>query len=131
MASGTDPDDPRRDLQVAQHERDLEGDDEHGGDDQGPRLQPAQERVQDPAREHVVAPGARHHRGQRGEDHRQQDAEQPGDDRGPAIGGEGSRPPDVHIRERIEDRVQRESNADERGDVEEQRIGHAHVANQP
>ena len=86
--------------------------------------------MQDAAREHVVAARARHDRRQRGEDQRQQDAEQAGDNRRPAVGGERPRPPHRNVGEAVEDRVQSEAHADERGDVEEQRVGHADVADE-
>ncbi len=87
--------------------------------------------MQDPAREHVVAARPRHHRRQRREDQRQQDAEQPGDDRRPAVGRERPQPPDGDVGERVEDRIQRQPDADECRDVEEQRIRDADVADQP
>ena len=131
VPAGPDPDDARRDLEVAQDERDLEGDDQDRRDHERPRLHPAEERMDDAAREHVVAAGARHHGGERREDQRQHGAEEARDDRGPGVLRDAAELPHGHEREGVEDRIERQSDADERGDVEEERVRHAHVAHEP
>ena len=60
VAAGADADDARSDLQVAQDERDLERDDQDRRDHERPRFHPSEERVDDAAREDVIAARARH-----------------------------------------------------------------------
>ena len=57
-------------------------------------------------------------------------AEEPGDDRRPAVVRQRPELPDRHEAERVEDRIERQADADERGDVEEERVRHAHVAHE-
>ncbi len=119
----------RGDLQIAQHERDLEGDDRTEAITSINASSHPRNGCPDAAREHVVAARARHHRRQRREDQRQQDENSPAmtaahrtrrtgpsatPARTPASRRSGTASPD----------------ADERGHVEEQRVGNADVAHQ-
>ena len=115
------------DLEVAQDERDLERHDRDRGDHQRPRLEPAQEGPDDAGREDVVAAGAGHDRREGREDQGQEDAEDARDDRGTAVLRERPEAPHRDERQRVEGRIERQPDADERGDVEEQSVRDADV----
>src|SRR6185437_9553153 len=67
---------------------------------------------------------------QRREDQREDRAEDAGDDRRPRVIRDAAPFPDRHEAERVEDRVERQPDADERGDVDEEGIRDADVPNE-
>src|SRR5262249_22946903 len=120
-------------LDAAQREHRLELEQGDGGEDEQPALHPAEEGPDsrdDPAREDVVAARPGHDRRERRKDQPEKDTGRTDDEGGPRPVQEG---PDDDDRDAGEDRDgpgPTKGAADERGGVEEQRIGDADLTDQ-